>query len=74
MKFGDKTAIEMLVVELRLPEVPVTVTDVIPRLAVVLAVRVSSLLPVVGFVSQDAATPSGRADVTARVTLPVNPA
>lgn len=55
------------------PEVPVIVIWVVPAAAVLLAVSVSTLAPVVGFVPHDAVTPLGNALVTARVTLPVNP-
>jgi hypothetical protein len=44
-----------------------------PRLAVLFAVSVSVLDPVVGFGIHEAVTPLGRPDVTAKVTLPVNP-
>lgn len=53
-------------------EVPVMVTAAVPVAAVELAVSVSALLPVVGFVPKDAVTPLGRPDA-ARVTPPVNP-
>ena len=43
-----------------------------PRLAELLAVRVTVLLPFVGFGEKDAVTPLGRPDAE-RVTLPVNP-
>ena len=62
-----------VVVAVREPEVPVMVNVVVPRAAALLAVRVRTLNPVVGFVPQDAVTPLGRAEVTARVTLPVKP-
>ena len=61
-----------LVVALRFPEVPLMVTVVVPVLAVPLAVSVSTLLPVVGFVPNAAVTPLGNPDA-ARVTLPLNP-
>jgi len=48
------------------------VTLYCPRLAVLLAVSVSVLAPVVGFGEKDAVTPLGR-PVAERVTLPVNP-
>ena len=63
---------EIDVVWLNVPDVPVIVTDVVPVVAVELAVKVTTLLPVVGFVPKLAVTPEGRADVV-RVTLPVNP-
>jgi len=61
-----------VVVAVRLPEVPVIVTVADPVVAVLLAVSVSTLVPVVGFVPKAAVTPVGRPDA-ARVTLPVNP-
>ncbi len=61
-----------VVVAVRLPEVPVMVTVELPVVAVELAVRVSTLVPVVGFVPKAAVTPLGRPEA-ARVTLPVNP-
>ena len=60
------------VVAVRLPEVPVIVTVAAPVVAVLLAVSVSTLVPVVGFVPNAAVTPLGRPDA-ASVTLPVNP-
>jgi hypothetical protein len=54
------------------PEVPVIVTTYCPRLAVLLAVSVSVLCPVVGFGLHDAVTPLGRPEA-ARVTFPVKP-
>jgi len=50
----------------------VIVTELDPVVAVELAVKVTTLVPVVGFVPKLAVTPLGRADVD-RVTLPVNP-
>src|ERR1700728_4245441 len=61
-----------LVVAVKLPEVPVIVTVAAPVVAVLLAVSVSTLVPVVGFVPNAAVTPVGRPDA-AKVTLPVNP-
>ena len=54
------------------PETPVIVTVAVPIAAVLLAVRVSVLVEVVGFVLNAAVTPLGRPDA-ARVTLPENP-
>lgn len=48
------------------------VTDEVPVVAVELAVKVTTLVPVVGLVPKLAVTPLGRADVES-VTLPVNP-
>jgi hypothetical protein len=75
VKFGVAVAVTVrarVVVAVRLPEVPVMVTVDVPVVAVALAVRVSTLLPVVGFVPNVAVTPLGRPDA-ASVTLPVNP-
>lgn len=46
---------------------------VVPGVAELVAVSVSTLAPVVGLVPHDAVTPLGSVLVTARVTLPVNP-
>lgn len=54
------------------PDVPVTVTVYCPRLAVLLAINVSVLLPVVGFGANDAVTPLGNPE-TDRFTLPLKP-
>ena len=51
---------------------PVIVTDAVPVVAVALAVRVSTLVEVVGLVPKLAVTPAGRPDAES-VTLPVNP-
>jgi len=61
-----------VVVVVRLPEVPLMVTVAVPVLAVVLAVSVSTLLPVVGFVPNAAVMPLGNPEA-ASVTLPLNP-
>ncbi len=62
----------MVVVWVRLPDTPLTVTVVDPVPAVVPAFRVSVLLPVVGFVLNDAVTPFGKPEAD-RVTRPVKP-
>jgi len=75
VKFGvavEFTVSASVVVAVKLPEVPVMVTVADPVVAVLLAVSVSTLVPVVGFVPNAAVTPLGRPDA-ARVTLPVNP-
>src|ERR1700692_620990 len=54
------------------PEVPVPVPGEVPAAAVLLAGKVSTLLPVVGLVPNAAVTPLGRPEA-ARVTLPVKP-
>jgi hypothetical protein len=65
------TVSAMVVVAVRVPEVPVIVTVAAPVVAVLLAVRVSTLLPVVGLVPNAAVTPVGNPDA-ASVTLPAN--
>ena len=62
----------MVVAVVTVPEVPVIVTVDVPIVAVLLAVSVSTLFPVVGLVPNAAVTPLGRPDA-ARVALPVNP-
>ena len=62
----------MLVVAVNVPDVPVMVRFEVPAVAVLLAVRVSTLAPVVGLVPNDAVTPAG-SPAMASVTLPVNP-
>ena len=74
-KFGVAVAFtvnEIDVVWLRVPDVPVIVTDVVPVVAVELAVKVTTLLPVVGFVPYVAVTPLGSAEFES-VTEPVKP-
>jgi hypothetical protein len=75
VKLGCGVTVRLMVVVsgVKAPEVPVMVTVVGPPVvAEVLAVRVSTLVPVVGFVAKPAVTPLGRPDA-ARVTLPVKP-
>jgi hypothetical protein len=67
----DVTVSAMVVLAVRLPEVPVIVTVAAPTVAVALAVKVSTLVDVVGLVAKTAVTPVGRPDA-ARVTEPVN--
>ena len=62
----------MLVEVVELPEVPVIVTVALPIAAVSEAVKVTTLVLVVGFVPNDAVTPGGR-PVAASVTFPVKP-
>ena len=57
---------------MRLPEVPEMVTVAVPAVAELLAVSVSRLVPVVGFIPNAAVTPLGRPDATS-VTAPVKP-
>ncbi len=56
----------------KLPDLPVMVTVAVPAAAELLAVRVSTLVEVVGFVANDAVTPVGR-PAAVKVTLPVKP-
>lgn len=62
----------MLVVWVSVPEVPVTVIVLVPVVAVLLAVNVSTLLEVVGLTPNDAVTPLGRPEAE-RLTDPVKP-
>lgn len=74
-KFGAAGAAivsEILVVCVSEPETPVTVMVLVPVVAVLLAVKVRALVPVVGLVPNVAVTPLGRAEVES-VTEPVNP-
>ena len=74
-KFGvavEFTVRASVVDAVKLPEVPVIFTVADPVVAVLLAVSVRTLVPVVGFVPNAAVTPLGRPDA-ARVTPPVNP-
>ena len=75
LKFGVAEAFTvnaMLVVCVKLPEVPVTVTVTDPVAALLLAVNVTVLVPVAGFGLNPAVTPPGRPEAD-RLTLPVNP-
>ena len=74
-KFGAAGAAivsEILVVCVSEPETPVTVMVLVPVVAVLLAVKVRALVPVVGLVPNVAVTPLGRAEVES-VTDPVKP-
>lgn len=66
------TAKAIVVDAVSVPEVPVMVTVAAPVVAVLLAVSVSTLVPVVGLVPNAAVIPLGNPDA-ARATLPVNP-
>jgi hypothetical protein len=61
------------VVCVKLPDVPVTITADVPVVAELLALSVKVLAPVAGSGLNDAVTPAGSVDVTARFTLPVKP-
>lgn len=62
----------IVVLAVVLPEVPLMVTVEVPEVAVLLAAKVTTLLPVVGFVPKVAVTPLGKPEA-AKVTLPVKP-
>ena len=62
----------MVVDAVKDPDVPVMVTVEVPVVAELLAVKVTTLLPVVGLVAKVAVTPVG-SPLAARVTLPVKP-
>src|ERR1700722_3313435 len=66
------TVSAILVVAVNVPDVPVMMTFEVPAVAVLLAVSVSTLDPVVGLVLNTAPTPVGSPDA-ANVTLPANP-
>ena len=75
VKLGDAAAVtvsEMVVLAFRLPEVPEIVTVAVPVVAVLLAVKLTTLVEVVGLVPKVAVTPLGKPEAE-RVTLPVNP-
>lgn len=69
---GAAIVSEMLVVCVSEPDTPVIVIVLVPVVAVPLAVKVRTLVPVVGFVPKVAVTPLGRAEFES-VTAPVNP-
>ena len=63
---------ETVVVCVSAPDVPVIVTVEVPVVAVELAVKVATLVEVVGLVPKLAVTPAGKPEAD-KVTLPVNP-
>ena len=74
-KFGAAGALTVKLIDvvwLRVPDVPVIVTVEVPVVAVLLALNVTTLVDVVGFVPKVAVTPAGSPDAD-RLTLPVNP-
>lgn len=74
-KFGAAGALTVKLIDvvwLRVPEVPVIVTVEVPVVAVLLALNVTTLVDVVGFVPKLAVTPAGSPDAD-KLTLPVNP-
>ncbi len=66
------TVRETVVVFVKLPDEPVTLTVTVPVVAAPVADRVRRLLVVAGFVPKMALTPLGRPD-TVKFTLPLNP-
>jgi len=66
------TVREIVVVCVKLPEVPVMVTVTIPVVAVLLAASVKVLVAVAGFGLKDAVTPLGKPEAD-RLTLPLKP-
>ena len=62
----------IVVVALRLPEVPVIVTVAVPFFAALLAVKVTTLDEVAGFWPKDAVMPLGSPEANS-VTFPKNP-
>ena len=62
----------MVVLALRLPLVPVTITELVPAVAVLDAVRVRVLVPVVDAGLKLAVTPAGK-PLAASATVPVKP-
>jgi hypothetical protein len=61
-----------VVVFVKLPEVPVMVTETVPMVAALLTVSVIVLAVLAGFGLNDAVTPLGRPDAD-KVTLPLKP-
>ena len=73
VKFGAAfTVSAMVVLCVKLPDVPVMVTVTVPVVAVALAVSVNVLVAVAGFALNDAVTPLGRPDAD-KLTLPLKP-
>jgi len=69
---GAFTVNEIVVALDKLPDEPVTVTVTVPRVAVLLAVSVNVLVPVVLLGLKDAVTPLGSPDAD-KLTLPLKP-
>jgi len=69
---GGATVRLIVVVSVRLPEIPVTVTVAVPVAAVALAVRINVLVEVAGFGLKVAVTPLGKPEAE-KLTLPVKP-
>jgi len=68
----DETVTIIVVVCIRLADVPAMVTAAVPVVAVLLAVKVSVLVAVAGFGLNEAVTPLGR-PATDKLTLPLKP-
>ena len=66
------TVREIVVVFVKLPDVPVMVTVTVPAVAAPVAERLKRLVVVAGFVPKTALTPLGKPD-TVKPTLPLNP-
>ena len=73
VKLGACTAAVTLVLAVNVPEVPVMVIAWLAEGAELVAVSVRTDDPVAGFGENDAVTPVGKAEDTARLTLPVKP-
>jgi len=73
VKLGAGVTVRLIVVvSVKLPDVPVIVTTAVPVAAVALAVRVSVLLAVAGLGLNAAVTPLGKPDAE-RLTFPLKP-
>jgi hypothetical protein len=72
VKLGAWMENDRMVVSVRSPEVPVMVSVLVPAVAVLLAIRVRALFPVVEVGEKEAVTPLGKPD-SERFTVPVNP-
>ena len=72
VKLGAWILSVMVLVTVRLPEVPVRVNTYVPAVTELLAMKVRTLLAEVGFVPKDAVTPLG-SPAMLRFTLPVKP-
>jgi len=69
---GEKTLSVIVVVAVRLPDVPVIVSVLLPVLVVLLAVKVRVLAPDAGLGEKEAVTPLGKPE-TLKFTFPLNP-
>jgi len=74
VKFGIGATVRLMVVVcVKLPDVPAIVTVAAPVVAELLAVNVTMLALVAGLGLKDAVTPPGKVEVMARLTLLVKP-